>query len=77
MHELSHQLGARDHYCYGVATAKSGCANKNCDVCYLGRSTIRSCMMSYRLNIETEDEATLYCSSCLADINNHLTNHHQ
>lgn len=76
MHELSHQLGAPDHYCYGIKEGETMCSNKNCDICYMGRTTIRSCMMSYRCNIENINDATLYCSSCLADICNHLSDHH-
>lgn len=77
MHELSHQLGAPDHYCYGINPGESVCGNRNCDICYMGKTKARNCMMSYRYNIETESERTLYCSSCLSDISNHLSGHHQ
>lgn len=52
MHELSHQLGAPDHYCYGPSTTSEGCANPNCDTCYMGRDAERPCMMTYRYDIE-------------------------
>lgn len=77
MHELSHQLGAPDHYCYGVSAGSSVCVNTNCDICYMGETVARTCMMSYRYDIEARDEDVLYCSSCLQDIAAHLTNHHQ
>ena len=56
MHELSHQLGAPDHYCYGPSTTSEGCANPNCDTCYMGRDAERPCMMTYRYDIEATDE---------------------
>lgn len=77
MHELSHQLGAPDHYCYGIIPGESVCRNHNCDICYMGETRARDCMMTYRCDIETESESTLYCSSCLAGISNHLSGHHQ
>ena len=77
MHELSHQLGAPDHYCYGPSTTSEGCANPNCDTCYMGRDAERPCMMTYRYDIEATDEDVLYCSSCLQIIAAHLTDHHQ
>lgn len=77
MHELSHQLGAHDHYCYGIATGSSVCSNTYCDVCYMGKTETRDCMMSFRYDIEATDEDVLYCSACLGDIDTHLTDHHQ
>lgn len=77
MHELSHQLGAPDHYCYGIPDGSTVCSNTSCDICYMGRETTRSCMMTYRYDIEATDEDVLYCSSCLQTIATHLTDHHQ
>ena len=77
MHELSHQLGAPDHYCYGIPGGSTVCSNTSCDICYMGRETTRSCMMTYRYDIEATDEDVLYCSSCLQTIATHLTDHHQ
>lgn len=77
MHELSHQLGAPDHYCGGIKEGQSVCSNTNCDVCYMGMPQPRTCIMSYRYDIEARNVSTLYCSSCQAVINDHLMNHHQ
>lgn len=77
MHELSHQLGAPDHYCYGIEPGETSCINDHCDICVNGETRERSCMMTYRYDIEDTKESTLYCSSCLADIGNHLSGHHQ
>lgn len=76
MHELSHQLGAPDHYCYGVEPGHSCCSNTHCDECVYGFTNPRTCMMSYRVNVSTYDEATLYCPDCLATIGAHLADHH-
>lgn len=77
MHELSHQLDAPDHYCYGRDLNTGVCINPDCDTCQGGMTVARNCMMTYRYDIEEKSESTLYCSSCLADINNHLSGHHQ
>lgn len=77
MHELSHQLDAPDHYCYGRDPNTGVCINLDCDTCRGGMTVARNCMMTYRYDIEEKSESTLYCSSCLADINNHLSGHHQ
>lgn len=76
MHELSHQLGAPDHYCDGPDPNENVCSNLNCDVCYGGYLSPRNCMMTYRCNIEETNESTLYCPSCLTTIDNHLSGHH-
>ena len=76
MHETSHQLGLPDHYCYDENT-ENGCPNLSCDRCYNGMQRPRQCLMSYRYDVETVPEATLYCTSCLAAVNAHLANHHQ
>lgn len=79
MHETSHQLGLPDHYCYGKDSndPESKCINEYCDECVFERGEARQCLMSYRYDVENTSEATLYCSSCLASINAHLTDHHQ
>ena len=76
MHELSHQLGAPDHYCRKDYQSDGKCTNAYCDVCVYGMTTPRSCMMSYRYNIETTDESELYCFSCRDKINEHLALNH-
>ena len=75
LHELSHQLGAPDHYCYGKL-ASLVCVNLNCDECYHGMAEPRSCMMSEVINIDEYSDTTLYCSDCLDDIREHLSDHH-
>ena len=75
MHELAHQLGAPDHYCYNKIDGGSGkCDNPDCDECVYGR-TERACLMSgTRSSSLSLDE--LYCNECENVIKNHLLNHH-
>ena len=81
MHELSHQLGAPDHYCYKDYNPNNNyrCSNTACDICVYGHEPDyeRDCMMAKFRNIEIFEESNLYCPSCLVAINNHLTDHHQ
>ncbi|MBR3961178.1 MAG: RICIN domain-containing protein [Clostridia bacterium] len=74
MHETSHQIGAPDHYCYDEDAPY--CENDYCDEHVYGMDDPRQCIMSYRYDIEAENESTLYCSSCLAIINAHIADHH-
>ena len=74
IHELSHQLGAPDHYCYGRINGND-CANKNCTKCTQHKEP-PNCIMTYRYDLAKENINTLYCSSCLATIKAHLKNHH-
>ncbi len=76
MHELSHQLGAPDHYCYNDDGESGNCDNDYCDQCFGNMEKPRNCIMSYRYNIEEKEDA-LYCDSCIDTINNHLSGHHQ
>ena len=78
LHETSHHLGVRDHYCAkdnDPITDK--CSNKNCDTCYGGFSDTRTCVMGDKRDIVTtapfED---VYCSECKENILNHLESHH-
>ena len=83
-HELSHQLGAHDHYCRSGYSNKDElndseagkCNNSYCDVCYSDRYKPRSCIMSYRYDLRTVDLETLYCGECLSLIRSHLDGHH-
>ena len=75
MHESSHQLGAHDHYCYGVGSSGK-CSNLYCDICYLGMTSVRNCLMSHRYDISTLSNDEIYCDDCIETINNHLSNHH-
>ena len=75
LHELSHQLDAPDHYCYG--RGESGlCSNTSCDMCYLGYSDARACVMGHRYDISTLSDEEMYCNDCYITITNHLANHH-
>lgn len=75
MHELSHQLDAPDHYCYGPGST-GRCSNKSCDECYLGYTTTRDCLMGHRFDISTISDDELYCDYCVDTIKSHLENHH-
>ena len=44
---------------------------------FLGIQRLGSVRVLNRYDVENTSEATLYCSSCLASINAHLTDHHQ
>ena len=77
IHELSHQLGAPDHYCYKKAGEDEDkkCENKNCTLCTHHKDPPK-CIMTKRCDLADENINTLYCSSCLATIKAHLKNHH-
>lgn len=75
MHELSHQLGAPDHYCYGSDDENGKCANKDCDRCVHGTNP-RACIMSGRDDISTLTDQEIYCEDCRTIIANHLYDHH-
>ena len=75
MHELSHQLAAPDHYCYGPGST-GRCSNKSCDECYLGYTTTRDCLMGHRCDISTISDNELYCDDCVNAIKSHLKDHH-
>lgn len=76
LHELSHLLGAPDHYCYG-REGKAHCSNPNCDEC--AGKTLRKCIMSvYKSGMENASTASqLYCGECNGTIQNHINNHHR
>ena len=75
LHELSHQLNADDHYCYGKG--QSGrCVNPTCDECTLNYSAPRACVMSRRYDISTLTDDEMYCDDCLRIIRAHLDEHH-
>jgi len=76
MHELSHQLGAPDHYCredYGIDRK---CSNPYCDKCQNGLSTPRACIMSERCDLSTLTDEEMYCDDCMSMIQAHLNSHH-
>ena len=75
LHETSHQLGAPDHYCYGIDTSTGKCGNPNCCSCN-GEPVPAKCMMNVRCDVEGTALLSLYCSDCINDIMNHIKNHH-
>ena len=75
LHELSHQLGAPDHYCYGVNALTGKCRNENCCTCN-GQAVPTICMMNARCDVEARDLLNLYCGDCIDDIMTHIKNHH-
>ena len=74
MHELSHQLGAPDHYCYGVGLF-GVCSNEYCDECQNDQSP-RACLMSWRYDVSDLTDEAMYCNDCTAMIDEHLDGHH-
>jgi|GEM_PF-4268475 len=88
LHELSHTLGAPDHYsCWGpdcscnspYTCGKSHvCKNSGCWKChqnlYIDAGGI--CIMNYPYNMHTTNINKLYCPQCLELINDHLRDHH-
>ena len=74
-HEQSHQIGAPDHYCYGVGSSGK-CSNAYCDICVNGRTSIRDCLMSYRYDISSLTDNNMYCGDCKAAISSHVGSHH-
>lgn len=72
-HEISHQIGAPDHYCYGPdETGK--CRNAFCDRCQYGTDP-RFCFMTDRMEWPF-DPQTIYCNDCKNEIMTHLSSHH-
>ena len=73
IHELSHQLGAPDHYC-----RKNGkpCSNENCDICYKDYIYTRKCVMGDNSDFSITDPDSIYCSECISTILAHLNEHH-
>ena len=71
LHELSHQFGAVDHYCYGRVDGGK-CQNENCDMCNDDIGVVRMCVMGKEINIADYDDESLYCSECLAAIKAYL-----
>ncbi len=72
-HEMSHALGADDHYCSGPDPITRKCSVPTCDKCVLGRDTVRDCIMGENITIESPDNV-LHCNSCCTNINNFISN---
>ena len=75
LHELSHQLGAPDHYCYDLGSLDS-CDNKSCDMCVYGYDEPRDCAMSEPHDLSTLPDEDVYCADCKAIILAHIEDHH-
>ncbi len=74
LHELSHQIGAEDHYCYGK-NESGKCSNSYCDECVNGYSGPRAnCIMGVRHNISQRTDNLLYCNDCISLIQQHIEN---
>ena len=77
LHELSHSIGAQDHYCYGD---EESCTTGQCYRHVLKLSAKPTCVMSCDPdNIETMGIDNVYCSYCdgpNGTIRTHLANHH-
>lgn len=75
-HEISHQLGNPDHYCYRK-NESNVCDNPNCDICVYGYVNPRSCLMGDRnTGLLSLPDDNLLCSECQARIQQHLNEHH-
>lgn len=75
MHELSHLIGARDHYCWAGTAEERPCDNPFCDICQYLMET-RACLMAKPWIFSEYSDDELYCSDCIARMNAHLQDHH-
>ena len=82
-HELSHQLGADDHYCYlGFDSINTGntifCNNSNCFYCRKydneKKGSVTECLMMTGANFSNAD---LYCADCSETIQTYIRQHLQ
>lgn len=77
LHETSHQLGAKDHYCAKgyhslddlIVSGYDLCDNTTCDICR-NNSDPRACVMTDRY------DGYPHCSDCISIIEEHLLDHH-
>ena len=77
LHETSHQLGTPDHYCKKDQdeTGTEDCSNINCTLCRENRYP-PSCIMTSRLDMANTPTSDLYCTNCIQDIEQHISDHH-
>ena len=76
MHELSHELGAPDHYCRDMDS--NNCGNSHCYRCVYGLQDEPDCIMSsFRNDLIPRPYEDIYCEDCISIIINHLNLHHQ
>ena len=86
LHELSHALGAPDHYCYDETSNNCNNPTEDCWRCDKGLVAPPTCVMTSRtsnleLRLNNDKLRTLYCSQCMSSthekgIFTHLYNHH-
>lgn len=86
LHELSHALGAPDHYCYDETSNNCNNPTEDCWRCDNGLVAPPTCLMTSRtssleLRLNNDQLSTLYCSQCMSSthekgIFTHLYNHH-
>ena len=75
IHETAHQLGTKDHYCYGKDPTTNVCINQYCDDC-VDNKTAPFCIMNLPFNVESYDVDELFCDECKQTIKAHLADHH-
>ena len=75
IHETAHQLGTKDHYCYGKDPITNVCKNQYCDDCF-DNKTAPFCIMNLPFNVESYDSDELFCDECEQIIRTHLADHH-
>ena len=86
LHELSHQIGAPDHYCYDISSNDCDNPTEDCYKCDHKLDDAPVCLMSGRIDdiesrLKNGTLDSLYCSQCLSAIHEkgvftHLNNHH-
>lgn len=85
LHEISHQLGTVDHYCYD--DSYFGCSSDNCWKCDLKLESEPICLMSsnpildLKVRLENDNLVGIYCHYCMNNasskgIPQHLNDHH-
>ena len=73
IHELSHQIGAKDHYCI----IKEGvCVNEYCVDHGIYDSVSATCIMIDKNQLESATDQAFFCNACKSLINAHLSGHH-
>lgn len=76
-HELSHSLGAPDHY-HEILSDGSCRGGNLCKVCNPSSARTASCIMcdGWQDVVKKENKKELYCQGCYNDILAHLKSHH-
>ena len=82
LHELSHQLGAPDHYCYDESSENCNNPSNDCWRCDRGLTEEPVCLMSKRMDdleqrLYSGNLEDVYCEQCRSSTNdkgilNHL-----